>query len=375
MKKFMALLEKRWFAYTFALCVAVALYLLLSNIGIINTTLLSLYNIFKPIITGLILAYLLNPIVVFFEKQIGKTIKSEATSYIAAVVITLLLFVCIVAFLILLVLPSIITSVSGIVSNFPVYQRNVNDILAWIEKTIENVDTSTIQKYVDNAVSITAKFLQTHVGSIVSASINFGGFVFNAVLGFILTIYFLAGKKGILAGISRLRHAAVTEEVYKRQSVFLERCHYILIKYIGADILDGVIVGVLNAIVMLIFGMPYIPLVSVVVAVANLAPTFGPIAGCVIGALVLVFHSPITALIFVGITIVIQTFDGYILKPKLFGNLLGVPAVWILITIILGGNMFGVIGIVLAIPFAAIFSFVYSESIIPFLEARKKEKK
>ena len=201
-----------------------------------------------------------------------------------------------------------------------------------------------------------------------------GSALFNIGIGFILAVYFMMGKSGILGAIDKLRRAAHTEEIYERNTVFLSRCHKILIRYIGCNILDAVIIGLINAVFMIVTGMPYVPLISLVVGVTNLLPTFGPIIGGAIGAFILVLIDPMHALIFIIFTMVLQTFDGYILKPKLFGESLGVSAVVILVTIILGGKIFGVIGILLAIPFAAIMTFLYDEAILPGLEKRKKQR-
>ena len=112
-------------------------------------------------------------------------------------------------------------------------------------------------------------------------------------------------------------------------------------------------------------------LISLVVGVTNLAPTFGPIVGAIIGGFVLVLVNPLHALWFIIFTIILQTIDGYVLKPKLFGGSLGVPGVWILISIIVGSRILGVTGILLAIPFAAIVDFIYHDLI--FQGARKRE--
>ena len=147
-----------------------------------------------------------------------------------------------------------------------------------------------------------------------------------------------------------------------------------MIRYIASDILDGLFVGCANAVFMIIAGMPYIPLISVVVGVTNLAPTFGPIVGAVIGAFILVLANPWQALWFLIFTLILQTIDGYVVKPKLFGDTLGVPSIWILISIIVFGRMWGVAGILLAIPIAAITDFIYHDYIVQKLESRKKKR-
>lgn len=145
-----------------------------------------------------------------------------------------------------------------------------------------------------------------------------------------------------------------------------------MIRYILCDLLDGMIIGVANAVFMLLVGYPYVPLISVVVGVTNLAPTFGPILGAVIGAGILLLVNPWYALVFLIFTIALQTVDGYIIKPKLFGNTLGVPSIGILVSIIVFGRMFGAIGVLLAIPFAAIIDYIYKDGILPKLESRRK---
>ena len=107
--------------------------------------------------------------------------------------------------------------------------------------------------------------------------------------------------------------------------------------------------------------------------VTNLIPSFGPVIGAVIGGFILLLVNPWHALLFLGFTAVLQTLDGYVIKPKLFGDSLGVSGLLILISIVLFGNIFGVVGILLAIPLAAIIDFTYEEGILPLLEMRRAE--
>ena len=138
------------------------------------------------------------------------------------------------------------------------------------------------------------------------------------------------------------------------------------------DLLDGVIIGFSNGIFMKVAGMPYAVLLSMLVGVANLVPTFGPFVGGAIGALILVLVNPWYALWFLLFTFFIQMVDGYILKPRLFGDSLGVPAVWVLISIIFFGRIFGMIGVVISIPLAAILTYMYRSWIMIKLEKRRE---
>jgi len=153
----------------------------------------------------------------------------------------------------------------------------------------------------------------------------------------------------------------------------MSRCNNILVRYIVFSLLDGVIVGGANAVFMAICGMQYVGLVSVVCGVTNLIPSFGPVIGAVIGGFILLLVNPWHALMFLAFTAILQTLDGYVIKPKLFGDSLGVSGLLILCSIVLFGNIFGVVGILLAIPLAAIIDFTYEEGILPLLEMRRAE--
>ena len=154
---------------------------------------------------------------------------------------------------------------------------------------------------------------------------------------------------------------------------FMQRCDSILMSYLGQSLMESVIVGAVNAVFMFACRMQYVGLVSVIVAVTNLVPNFGPIIGGVIGAFVLLLVNPLHALLFIAFCIVLQFVDGYILKPKLFSGSLGVSGLLILVAGIVLGNLFGVLGMLLSIPAAAILSFIYQDYFLSRQEKRRMQ--
>ena len=140
------------------------------------------------------------------------------------------------------------------------------------------------------------------------------------------------------------------------------------------NLLDALVIGCINAMFMAIAGIPYVGLVSFVVGATNLIPTFGPIIGAVVGALVLALVKVRYAIIFLIFTVVLQTCDGYLGKPKLFGTSLGVSSLWILVGVVVGGRMFGTAGMLLAIPAVAILDDLYSDYCMPWLERRARRR-
>ena len=218
------------------------------------------------------------------------------------------------------------------------------------------------------AVSRMQGYFAENADSIVNASAAAGRSVIKWIIAFILSVYLLSAKSSLKAGMLRLMHATIPGNRLDKILVFLARCDRILVRYILFSILDAVIIGVLNAVFMGIMGMQYAGLISLIVGVTNLVPTFGPIVGGAIGALILLLVKPVHALIFIIFTFILQFLDPYFIKPRLFGNSLGVSGLLILVSVVVLGNMFGVTGILLAIPFAAIIDFVYREALLPHLE-------
>ncbi|MBO4604422.1 MAG: AI-2E family transporter, partial [Clostridiales bacterium] len=142
-------------------------------------------------------------------------------------------------------------------------------------------------------------------------------------------------------------------------------------RYIVFTLLESLTVGILNAGFMLITGTPYVVLISVVVGITNLAPTFGPIFGGAFGALLLLLAEPNRVIPFIVFTLIIQLIDGYIVKPKLYGEALNVPSFLVLTFLVVGGKLWGFFGLLLAIPLAALLSYIYNNIIIPWLRSRK----
>ncbi len=373
MKKLKELLEKKWFAYTFAASFAVILYVMLTHFEGIGSFFAAFKNVVSPVICGIIMAYLMNPLANFFERRWYGKIKKEKSRHSFAVVTTVLIVIAAIVLLFVALVPSMADSITVLVSNAPSYLDNLEEYFDKISGNLSKlgIDASNIEKKLEDSLFGFFETIPDNMGKVLSTSVSVGSSLFNLVVGFILAIYFLTGKESFKAGFRRLRHALLTDKAYATHTAFWKKCHEILIRYIGFDVLDGFIVGVVNAILMLAFDLPYKPLISVIVGVTNLLPTFGPFIGAAIGAFILVLVDPMYALIFLIFTLVIQLIDGYLIKPKIFGGSLGVPDAFILISIVVGGKLFGPAGIVLAIPFAAIFSFVYDELIMPLLLKRK----
>ncbi len=368
---------KRWVSYTVALCIAVVLYLFLSNIEIFWNGLLKVFDFIYPVFVGLCIAYVLSPVVDLFEKYVFKKIKSQSRRRGVSVFVGIVFIIVLISALGALLIPQMVSSVVSLVTNIDSYVAGFQTMFGtFIEKanSSTNIDISSITDISNNLLSTVLSYVNANRDAIINTTVGFGKDVALGFISFVVAIYFLADKEHLLHGFSKLVRVATTEKKYEAAADFWGRCNKILSRFIAFDILDALIVGVVNFIFMAIANMPFTALISVVVAVTNLAPTFGPIVGCVLGCFVLVLVNPWQALAFLIFTLLLQTVDGYIIKPKLFGGTFGVSSVWILVSIVVFGRMFGVVGIVLAIPLAAIIDYIYRDYIWVELAKRKKER-
>ena len=367
-------LNTPWIAYTIATCSAVVLFVVLTHLDAIGRGLHGLGTLISPIVMAAIIAYILNPLAGVFETYVFGKIRSERVRHDLSTACALLSFFFVVVILLVALIPQVISSIMTFAGNFEIYARSLQGVLQRLQAAASNmnIDISGLIASSGDFLDAIRSLLPKNVNHIVNTSINLTLGIFEAVIAFILAVYFLTSKDRIKSGFKFLLQAILSVNVYPAAVDFLGRCHNILLRYIIFDLLDGVIIGISNAIFMKAAGMPYIVLLSVVVGVANLVPTFGPFVGGTIGAFILVLVNPWYALWFLIFTFLIQTVDGYILKPRMFGDSLGVPAVWVLVSIIVFGRIFGILGVVVSIPLAAILTYMYQSWIVIKLEKRRE---
>ena len=377
MKKVEKWLEKPWAAYTVAACAAVLLFMLLNNFAAFKSAFSSVWSLLSPVVTGIIVAYLFNPVSNFFERTILKKIKKESTRHICGVVLTIVCIVLVLAILLLALIPSLAQSISKLIKNWDVYTEKLEGVIVWLGDFCQrhklNVDLSGISKLIDNAMEKLFDFVKGNYKTIFSTVGVVGKGVLDFGIGIVFGFCFLIAKKSILKIFNKVRAALSKEKNIQLRDAFWKRCHAIFIRYVGSTLLDALIIGLATLIFMLIAKMPYAPLIAVVVGVTNIIPTFGPLIGNVVGVFFLILESPIKALIFCIFVCVLQVCDGVLIKPKLFSDSLGIPAVWTMVLIILGGKIAGMAGIILAIPFAAMMVILYQESVVPRLEKRQRK--
>jgi len=363
--------NQKWYPYTVAICSGVILYMCLNNLSFFLGIFSFISKYFGTVILAFAIAYMINPLAKLIQKVLFHKEGQDGwgASSLIAMILVLLLFVL----LGVSVVPQLVASIRTFVDNIDTY-------VATAEKMISDLglsQTEFMQNLIESSnhlIDTLGDLISKNLSDILAASANVGKSVANFAIAMVLSLYVLAEKASLKIGIRRFLRAVLSANMYRALGNFYQKCDDILVRYISCSLLESVIIGCSNALFMTIFHMEFAGLISVIVAVTNLIPTFGPIIGGVIAAFILVLVDPAHALMFIIFTIILQAIDGYVIKPKLFGNSLGVSGLMILIAVIVFGKLFGMLGILFAIPAAAIIEFTYNQLLIPYLENRKKNR-
>ena len=366
--------KRPWVGYAAAACIAVVLYEILEHFAQVKGAVNNALTFLSPVVTGLVVAYLFDPVARFFENKVLMKLKKENARHLWAVILTIICLVLVVVLLLVALIPSLAKSVSTLVSNWNNYTDKLSSLL---EKAAEfarthniNIDLSSIQNFIENSMSKMLNVVKDNAKGILNTIGDIGSGISNFAIGVLFGFCFLAAKKTLLEGLAIVRGALFKKERIDRNNTIFASCHRVFIRYFGCTLLDALIVGVATLIFLFVAQMPYAPLIAVVVALTNIIPTFGPMIGAAIGIFFLVLESPFKALLFFIFICILQGLDGMVIKPRLFSGSLGIPAVWTMVLIILGGKIAGVLGILLAIPVGAILVIIYNETIEPRLKKR-----
>lgn len=364
--------DRKWYPYAVAICIGVAFYVLLMNLGRVGSAAGTFIGYFRAVIFGCVLSYLMNPLARWFERRPFRAVRAEATRWTLSVGLSFAAMLLSLVLLLGMLVPQLAQSVTTFAGNLNGYVASLTELLNSTNLPLEGtvLDPERLGELSENVMETVTSFVGDNASRILSAAAGAGKNVFTWAIALILSVYLLLAKAGIKRGVLRLLRALLRPGRAEKVVDFFRRCDGILVSFVVDSLVEAVIVGAANAVFMAICRMQYVGLISVLVAVTNLIPTFGPIVGGAVGAFILLLVNPFHALLFVIFAFVLQFIDGYVIKPKLFGNALGVSGLLILISVIVFGNMFGFLGMLLAIPAAAILNFVYLDYLLPFLENR-----
>lgn len=327
----------------------------------------------QPIIIGLVLAYLLNPIakflenhlIHFFEKHNQDMAKAKKASRALGIGGAIIFLIVILVLLVALIVPSVISSVSGLVVTLP---GNVQHFIDWIQngrfgdfKVTDTIGdlltkaTDYVEGWVKDLLPQAKKYLVNITSGVISAVKT----LLNFVVGIIVAVYVLMIKERLIGQSKKAVYAIFKT---KQANIIIEILHKadeIFGGFISGKIIDSAIIGVICYLGCSILRIPNAVLVAVIVGVTNIIPVFGPFIGAVPSLLLVVIESPWHALYLLIFIIVLQQVDGNIIGPKILGSSTGLSSFWVMFAILIGGGLFGFLGMLLGVPVFAMIYYVF----------------
>ncbi|TQR43899.1 MULTISPECIES: AI-2E family transporter [Paenibacillus] len=347
--------NRRTLRYLGLFTIAVIVYKLIDNIAYVLSGVVALLSMLTPFFIACFIAYLLRPLVNLLEKRLLARTKSKRFVSIIAVYT---LFFGIIVLLITVITPRVIESVSTLLADMPIYMESTK---IWLQANVMSKEwfiqsgiSSSISEHFSSVSSQISDFLKLMLNNLLSSLFTFTSALLNLVIGFIVSIYLLKDKEKIGTGAKRTLHGLLKKERAEGVIDFVRKMDMIFSQYFVGVILDATVVGSIVFIGLLIIQAPYALLSALLVAITNVIPYFGPFMGMLFVGIITLFVSPEQTLWITLFIFIVQQFDGYYIGPKIVGNKVGIGPIWIIFAIIIGGAMFGILGMFIAVPVVAV---------------------
>lgn len=355
---------------------SIILYYLIFHVSNISEGFHNILRIIMPIVDGMILAYLLTPLVNGIEKNllipILKKLNMEPTKKIRkkmrilSIILTLVIvFVLIYAFF-AMVIPQLLNSIQNIILQFPVYVQTIENYANKIlinNPSISDLVNDLLEKYSHQIPEWLNNSLMPKVNAIIKSLslsvISFLKAIWNWILGLIISIYILGSKEIFCSQAKKMAFAFFDRKTANSIINDFRFTHKTFSGFISGKILDSLIIGLICFSCISVMKMPYAVLISVIVGVTNVIPFFGPYLGAIPSALLILLIDPVKCIYFVIFILILQQFDGNFLGPKILGESTGLSGFWVIFSITLFGGMLGVFGMIIGVPtFAVLYAFI-----------------
>lgn len=361
---------------------SILVYFFVNRLDSVVSTVNWFISTLAPVLWGIVFAYLLNPVLLFFEKRFEKLFdktdwqEGRKKKYVKRISITLtvLFGILVITLLLLLIIPEFYKSLEKLIKIIPDQLKNLTD---WLEKQksgeglLKNL-AIVIQSLIDYISESLDEALKSSsiITKATSGIISVVNFLVNFFIAIVTAVYALSGKQKFVGQTKKLVFALFSPERANDVLATARHGHKVFGKYLSGKIIDSLILGVLNFIVMTIFGMDYTLLVSTIMAFTNIIPYFGPFIGGIPCALIIMMTDFNQGIIFIIITIVLQQIEGNIIEPKIIGTKTGISEFWVTFSLLLFGGLFGLVGMIIAVPLFAVLYYILKTYIEKWLKKK-----
>ena len=361
-------MENAFYAFL-AAAASIVFFLVVMNLSSIFSWIGALWKMLLPLVYGFVLAYILNSPMNFFENKVFKFLDRKKPHRklrrTLAVVVTMISALVVVTAFVAIIAPQLYQSVVTLINNATSYIHKAEELIGvvanWLNLSQEAING--VNNWINDMGKNIVKQLQDLLPSLLPAVIDYSKIMISGIadfiIGIVLCVYLLYNKENYFAKAKKAQYALLPKKFVDRTIDIAHESHSIFTGFIVGKLLDSLMVAVICLIGCLILRVPFALLISVIVGVCNIIPVFGPVvATCITGFIVLVID-PLKAIWYIIFLIVLFQVDGNILEPKILGDSTGLSAFWVMIAILVGGGLFGFIGMFIGVPtFAVLYSLI-----------------
>ncbi len=332
----------------------ILIYVSVQNPEKIKGLLGAVFSVFSPFFIGLCFTFIFNVPLKFFERKIPLPQKFKRP---VCLILTYLSFFSVIFLVYFFVVPELKKSLELLLKNLPEY---ISKLELWIEKLAERfnftgINLDNIQLLLGTIGENAGRNMPRVLGGTMDIVRKLISSVAKLLIGFVLSVYILLQKEKLCKSLKKILFAFLSSKKADFLTSLGRLSNEIFAKFVFGQFTEVIIIGVLCFIGMKIFSMPYALLISVIISITAFIPFFGAFIGTGFGVILLLVIKPITALWFVIFIIVLQQIEGNFIYPRVVGNSIGLPGIWVLSAVVLGNSLFGVVGMILGVPVSAVF--------------------
>lgn len=365
---------------------AVLLYLGIQNLAVVLKYVKLLWGLLLPFVLGGAMAFVLNVPMSFIERHLFGKVREKnnkagkAASKLArpvSLVLSIVFVILLILIVVLVVAPELGTTLVSVVKkveeDIPLAQKWITDTFNGDSEIVKWASAIEIdpQKILDSIVSVLKNGADNLVSSTITVTMGIVSMAVNFAIGFVFACYVLLQKEKLGKQVLKATYAILSVKVVEYQSHVCTLASKIFASFITGQCIEAVILGSMFFVTMTIGRFPYAMLIGVLISFTALIPVFGGIIGCWVGFFLILMVSPLKAFMFLGLFVILQQIEGNLIYPHVVGNSVGLPAIWVLVAVTLGGNLMGIVGMLIFIPLVSVLYTLFREWVYARLDKKK----
>ena len=368
--------RNRMLANLLVVLAGLSFYFAMLNFDTISGFVTTVLDILRPFVYGFVLAFLLNSPVKHFDRVLGNRIKNKKLVRAISVAITMVLFFLVIGLLIAVLVPQLMESVVMLIKNIQDFATNLEGYVTTLMNMLQkefHLNSSLYQNLADaweKILALGSSLLLSGFQGILGLTGQVTTWVLDFFVALIVCVYLLMSKENFFAQIRKVLYAFFKKTTVDKILYVGNLTSVTFNGFIIGKLIDSLIIGILAFICLSILNMPYVLLVSVIIGVTNIIPFFGPFIGAIPSTFIILIVDPMQAVWFMVFILILQQIDGNIIGPKILGNTTGLPAIWVMFAILVGGGLAGFVGMIAGVPTMAVLYTLFRAYVKQRLEQK-----